>query len=195
LEIAATWSPAPLATVELRRERSDRSARVGLVASLTRPDRPEQGQLDRNVEIRVRYRWTKTGLGLGGGYVRVTGGKPDDLRVRCLQLDSLFEVAAPGLDAAFSTRLGYRAYPQDGAGVDLLTGRCLGHRHLLPDQLPPIAYFVRRVLYGGTRNLSNALAPWTGFGVLCGYAVILGGLASAPGRRLNAGSRLTPGQI
>jgi len=42
------------------------------------------------------------------------------------------------------------------------------------------------VLYGGTRNLSNALAPWTGFGVLCGYAVILIGLAAWRLRRVDA---------
>ncbi len=42
------------------------------------------------------------------------------------------------------------------------------------------------VLYGGTQNLSNALAPWTGFGVLCGYAVILIGLAAWRLRRVDA---------
>lgn len=29
------------------------------------------------------------------------------------------------------------------------------------------------VLWGGTQNAPNALAPWTGFALLCGYAVVL----------------------
>jgi ABC-2 type transport system permease protein len=29
------------------------------------------------------------------------------------------------------------------------------------------------VLWGGTRGLVHPLAPWTGFGVLCAYAVVL----------------------
>ncbi len=42
------------------------------------------------------------------------------------------------------------------------------------------------VLYGGTRGLTNALAPWTGFAVLCGYAVFLVGLAMLQMRRKDA---------
>ena len=30
------------------------------------------------------------------------------------------------------------------------------------------------VLTGSTSGLAHPLAPWTGFGVLCGYAVVLG---------------------
>jgi ABC-type transport system involved in multi-copper enzyme maturation permease subunit len=29
------------------------------------------------------------------------------------------------------------------------------------------------VLWGGTNGVANPLSPWTGFAVLCGYAVIL----------------------
>jgi ABC-2 type transport system permease protein len=34
------------------------------------------------------------------------------------------------------------------------------------------------VLTGGTSGVAHALSPWTGFGVLCGYAAILVGLAA-----------------
>ena len=33
-------------------------------------------------------------------------------------------------------------------------------------------------LYGGGRDVTNALAPWTGFGVLCAYAAVLIALAA-----------------
>ncbi|HEY5881004.1 MAG TPA: ABC transporter permease, partial [Nakamurella sp.] len=34
------------------------------------------------------------------------------------------------------------------------------------------------VLTGGTPGVAQSLAPWTGFGVLCGYAAILIGFAA-----------------
>ena len=42
------------------------------------------------------------------------------------------------------------------------------------------------VLYGGTRDLHNALSPWTGFALLCGYAVILLAAAAWRLRRADA---------
>jgi ABC-type transport system involved in multi-copper enzyme maturation permease subunit len=41
-------------------------------------------------------------------------------------------------------------------------------------------------LYGGTRDLHNALSPWTGFALLCGYAVVLIGAAAWRLRRTDA---------
>lgn len=42
------------------------------------------------------------------------------------------------------------------------------------------------VLYGGTNGLTNQLAPWTGFAVLCGYAAALIALAAWRLRRTDA---------
>jgi hypothetical protein len=42
------------------------------------------------------------------------------------------------------------------------------------------------VLYGGARGLAHPLAPWTGFGVLCIYAVVLIGFAAWRLRRADA---------
>ena len=42
------------------------------------------------------------------------------------------------------------------------------------------------VLWGGTHGVTNALAPWTGFAVLCGYAVILIAAAAWRLRRADA---------
>ena len=42
------------------------------------------------------------------------------------------------------------------------------------------------VLFGGARGLTHPLAPWTGFGVLCAYAVVLIGLAAWRLRRADA---------
>jgi ABC-2 type transport system permease protein len=41
-------------------------------------------------------------------------------------------------------------------------------------------------LYGGTHGLAHALAPWTGFGVLCAYAAVLIGFAAWRLRRADA---------
>jgi ABC-2 type transport system permease protein len=41
-------------------------------------------------------------------------------------------------------------------------------------------------LFGGARGLAHPLAPWTGFGVLCAYAVVLIGLAAWRLRRSDA---------
>ena len=42
------------------------------------------------------------------------------------------------------------------------------------------------VLYGGANGLAHPLAPWTGFGVLCAYAVVLIGFAAWRLRRSDA---------
>jgi hypothetical protein len=42
------------------------------------------------------------------------------------------------------------------------------------------------VLWGGASNLQNALAPWTGFALLCGYAVVIVGAAAWRLRRADA---------
>jgi ABC-2 type transport system permease protein len=42
------------------------------------------------------------------------------------------------------------------------------------------------VLFGGARGLTHPLSPWTGFAVLCGYAVVLIGLAAWRLRRVDA---------
>ncbi len=42
------------------------------------------------------------------------------------------------------------------------------------------------VLWGGTHGVTNALSPWTGFAVLCGYAVILIAAAAWRLRRADA---------
>jgi hypothetical protein len=42
------------------------------------------------------------------------------------------------------------------------------------------------VLFGGTHGVQNALAPWTGFALLCGYAVVLIGAAAWRLRRADA---------
>ena len=42
------------------------------------------------------------------------------------------------------------------------------------------------VLFGGGRGLAHPLAPWTGFGVLCAYAVVLIGFAAWRLRRADA---------
>jgi ABC-2 type transport system permease protein len=42
------------------------------------------------------------------------------------------------------------------------------------------------VLTGSTSGLAHPLAPWTGFGVLCGYAVVLVGFAAWRLRRVDA---------
>ncbi len=34
------------------------------------------------------------------------------------------------------------------------------------------------VLWGGATGVTNALAPWTGFALLCGYALVLVGAAA-----------------
>ncbi len=41
-------------------------------------------------------------------------------------------------------------------------------------------------IFGGTDGVSNALSPWTGFAVLCGYAVILIAAAAWRLRRSDA---------
>ncbi len=41
-------------------------------------------------------------------------------------------------------------------------------------------------LTGDTSGLAHALAPWTGFGVLCGYAAVLIGFAAWRLRRTDA---------
>lgn len=42
------------------------------------------------------------------------------------------------------------------------------------------------VLWGGASSLQNALSPWTGFALLCGYAVVLIGAAAWRLRRADA---------
>jgi hypothetical protein len=42
------------------------------------------------------------------------------------------------------------------------------------------------VLWGGASGLPNALPPWTGFALLCGYAVVLIGAAAWRLRRADA---------
>ena len=42
------------------------------------------------------------------------------------------------------------------------------------------------VLTGSTSGLAHPLEPWTGFGVLCGYAVVLVGFAAWRLRRVDA---------
>jgi ABC-type transport system involved in multi-copper enzyme maturation permease subunit len=42
------------------------------------------------------------------------------------------------------------------------------------------------VLWGGAANVQNALAPWTGFALLCGYAVVLIAAAAWRLRRADA---------
>ena len=42
------------------------------------------------------------------------------------------------------------------------------------------------VLWGGTHGVQNALSPWTGFALLCGYAVVLTGAAAWRLRRADA---------
>jgi ABC-2 type transport system permease protein len=42
------------------------------------------------------------------------------------------------------------------------------------------------VLWGGTHGVQNALSPWTGFALLCGYAVILIGAAAWRLRNVDA---------
>jgi len=65
----------------------------------------------------------------------------------------------------------------------------------LTDLLPAswTAHFVQylpsnagEVLYGGTHGLTHPLAPWTGFAVLCCYAVVLIGFAAWRLRRADA---------
>ena len=41
-------------------------------------------------------------------------------------------------------------------------------------------------LWGGASNLQHALSPWTGFALLCGYAVVLIGAAAWRLRRADA---------
>ena len=41
-------------------------------------------------------------------------------------------------------------------------------------------------LWGGARSVTNALSPWTGFAVLCGYAVVLIAAAALRLRRVDA---------
>jgi ABC-2 type transport system permease protein len=41
-------------------------------------------------------------------------------------------------------------------------------------------------LWGGARGVTNALSPWTGFAVLCGYAVVLIAAAALRLRRVDA---------
>jgi ABC-2 type transport system permease protein len=54
--------------------------------------------------------------------------------------------------------------------------------HLVP-YLPSNA---GNVLWGGAYNVHNALSPWTGFALLCGYAVVLIGAAAWRLRRADA---------
>jgi hypothetical protein len=42
------------------------------------------------------------------------------------------------------------------------------------------------VLVTGTSGVANSLAPWTGFGVMCGYAAVLIGFAAWRLRRVDA---------
>jgi hypothetical protein len=41
-------------------------------------------------------------------------------------------------------------------------------------------------LTGGASDAGNSLAPWAGFGLLCGYAVVLIGFAAWRLRRVDA---------
>jgi hypothetical protein len=42
------------------------------------------------------------------------------------------------------------------------------------------------VLWGGASGLQHGLSPWTGFALLCGYAVVLIGAAAWRLRRADA---------
>jgi len=42
------------------------------------------------------------------------------------------------------------------------------------------------VLYGGAQGVHDALSPWTGFALLCGYAVVLIAAAAWRLRRADA---------
>jgi ABC-type transport system involved in multi-copper enzyme maturation permease subunit len=55
--------------------------------------------------------------------------------------------------------------------------------HHLAQYLPSNA---GAALWGGTQGVANPLSPWTGFAVLCGYAVILIGAAAWRLRRADA---------
>jgi ABC-2 type transport system permease protein len=46
--------------------------------------------------------------------------------------------------------------------------------------------YAGEALWGGTRGVTNALSPWTGFAVLCGYAVVLIAAAALRLRRVDA---------
>ena len=46
--------------------------------------------------------------------------------------------------------------------------------------------YAGEALWGGARGVTNALSPWTGFAVLCGYAVVLIAAAALRLRRVDA---------
>jgi ABC-type transport system involved in multi-copper enzyme maturation permease subunit len=64
--------------------------------------------------------------------------------------------------------------------ASLLPASISGH---LDPYLPSSA---GEVLWGGTHGMPNALSPWTGFALLCGYAVVLTGAAAWRLRRADA---------
>jgi hypothetical protein len=64
--------------------------------------------------------------------------------------------------------------------ADLLPASVSGH---VAPYLPSNA---GEVLWGGANGLNNALAPWTGFALLCGYAVVLIAAAAWRLRRSDA---------
>lgn len=51
---------------------------------------------------------------------------------------------------------------------------------------PYLPFGLEETIYGNGHDLAHPLAPWTAFGVLCAYAVILTGFAAWRLRRADA---------
>ena len=96
------------------------------------------------------------------------------LTYRCRVASRLWPLMAISREALGTGDYRFRPVPGPGAGETarhLLAGRLPASisNHLDP-YLPSNA---GGAIWGGAVNVQNPLSPWTGFALLCGYAVIL----------------------
>ena len=49
-----------------------------------------------------------------------------------------------------------------------------------------LPFYAGEAVWGGARGVADALSPWTGFALLCGYAVVLIAAAALRLRRVDA---------
>gem|GEM_PF-4397362 len=164
-----------------------------LAMSLSESGPRRMGQLERGQTVahhsRVRARGEcRSGLRERGGHpCGVTGGSehPGQAQQRVGQLRWL----TPGCHRGGSLLEWGQCLVEPAGGGQRESQRDAGDADHAVD--PPLVGHVHRsnlggVLTGGSSGLAHALAPWTGFGVLCGYAAVLIGIAAWRLRRVDA---------